>query len=136
MSKFLFRRENFPLGILIGFIFGVSAYYVIDGANSENWLRYGTVIVTSLVTITASLIAVAGVLHRVQADKDASLRASKAVLPAALSALYQQARIGYNLAKNAEEIGLLDEKSLREHLEKNRINPRKHKGVKREYSIL
>lgn len=99
VAKKIFNGKNFPLGIFIGFVIGISFAWILDGSTNENWVKFGVATLAAATTLLASSIALAGVMFSLEHQRERSLRASRALLPMVLANLHRKSLLGFRYSK-------------------------------------
>lgn len=103
MLKWFQFFKNFPMGIFLGFCFGIIVFWLFGADLSEDLTKYGTYLLTALASLLASAVAFATVIWNGEKQREQRLFASRASLPMALSSLIALSKRGlnYSLRDNA-----------------------------------
>lgn len=113
MLKNILRKENFAFGVLIGVFIGAVFVAVLEWPLSDYWRDYATFAIGVMVALLTSGLGIAGLLYRMEIERERSLLAARAMLPASLSELYSKSLLAAELSLEIEQIEKLSDEDRR-----------------------
>jgi hypothetical protein len=99
-NKYMIQLRNLPFGVFLGICFALSLCWLFDSDIREEITKFYTFVLTAIISLFASSLAVFGVLLNLNKQQELIERrhvAARAVLPLTLSRLYRLTEQAYEM---------------------------------------